>query len=111
MSSNFKLLITTDTSNEVWSYTIKLCESLTLYIKADILLVSFGGKPDKFQEDEAKALNLQVLYTDYFPDKSDPKLMEEAEKYLTTVVNDFDPGILHLNHYMTISDKVECGIL
>lgn len=111
MSSTFKLLITTDVSSEIWSYTIKLCESIKFYIKADILIVSFGGKPDKFQEEEAKALNLDIMYTDYFPEISDKRAVIDAENFLLQVINDFDPNIVHLNHYMTISDKVECPVI
>ncbi|MDD3013107.1 MAG: glycosyltransferase [Candidatus Gastranaerophilales bacterium] len=111
MSSNFKLLITTDTSSEIWNYTIKLCEAVSFYVKADILLVSFGGSPNKLQEEEAKALNIQVMYTDYFPKNSDQNALKNAEEYLVKVIDEFNPNIAQLNHYLSISDRVECPIV
>jgi len=111
MNSNFKLLITTDTSNEVWNYTVKLCEALMFYIKADILMVNFGANLNKFQEEEAKRLNIQVVHTAYFPKSSDQKELKNAEAYLIQVINDFNPNIVHLNNYITISDRVECPVV
>jgi|GEM_PF-2194414 len=110
MNSNFKLLITTDPSSEIWNYTIKLCEALMFYVKAEILLVSLGGSPDKFQEEETKKLNLQVIHTDYYPENSDQESLISVENYLLQVINDFTPNIVHLNHYITISDKIECPV-
>jgi len=111
MNANFRLLITTDTSNDIWSYTIKLCESLMLYIKADILVVCFREKPNKFQEEELKKLNVEISYTDYYPEKSDIYSMEEAENYLIQAINKFNPHIVHLNHHMAISEKIEYPVI
>jgi glycosyltransferase involved in cell wall biosynthesis len=111
MSSKFRLLITTDTSNEIWNYVTKLCESIKISTGADILIIIFGGKPNNSQEEEIKSLNVETINLDYTPEKNAYLDKKDSENLLIKHINEFQPDIVHLNHYFSISDKVKCPVV
>lgn len=111
MGSNFKLLITTDVSNEIWNYAIKLCESIKLSINADILAVNFGKKLDNNKIEEIKSLDIKVISLEYQPEKLLYEEKDNAENFLLNVIKEFKPDIIHLNHYFNLKNKVNCPVV
>ena len=116
MNPKFKLLITTDTSGDVWSYTYALCESLIKNMNIEILVISTGGKPSPFQTNHEELPSCKVIYTDYLlRQRSDfdeyYKQSASFEKYLSQTIEEFSPHLVHLNHYVAPAVKTGTPVI
>jgi len=95
MSSGFKLLITTDSCGDQWDYVLTLCEAVSQLIKAKILVVCFGDKPQNTEK-----YDFEVLYTNLKSSNIANCNTNEISIALYQVIEEFNPDIVHLNHYL-----------
>lgn len=100
MASVFKLLMTTDNSYEVRSYTNTLCEVLSQNMNIEICLVSINSKSDQIDELKFRSYYLNEDLSckeNIFEYKNTCLSCEEA---LKSIIDDFNPHLVHLNHYL-----------
>lgn len=95
------VLMTTDTSNEVWSYSLNLSRKLKKY-GIQVHLLAMGGWPTPAQQVEAENISNVIFY------KSDYKLnwmadswedLDLSKKWINSIYQTVKPDILHLNNY------------
>lgn len=103
MNPNLRILMTTDIKGEVWNHTITLYNMLSQLINAEIMLVSFGGKPTKPVLEQIEKYNFNIQITDYPSEwlnlNSDAfQYINDAKYYLKSLIDEFNPNIVHYNH-------------
>lgn len=99
MTPSLKILMTTDISNNKWDYTNALCQSILSLQKAEILLVSTGRnyEPKVVNYAECVDSGISVKWeNNFYKFKSNN---ERFGSFINELAADFQPNIMHLNHY------------
>lgn len=99
MTPSLKILMTTDIGNNKWDYTNVLAQSILSLQKAQILFVSTGRSYEPKQIDYAEFINsdISVKWENNFHKFKANN--ERFGEFIDEVAKDFQPNIMHLNHY------------
>ena len=102
-----KVLMTTDTTNGIWNYSLELCRTLEKY-NIQVHLVALGGWPSPYQQTEAEERPNVTFY------KSDFKLdwlketwedLNPTRKWLNSIYHTVNPDIFHLNNFSHVEES------
>lgn len=99
MSSSIKILMSTDIANNKWDYTNIVCESILNLHKAEIVFVTTGRS---YQPKESPFANIIESNISTKWENNFQKFKYNNDKlgrFIDEVAYDFQPDIMHLNHY------------
>jgi len=97
--SGLKILMTTDVANNKWDYTYALCQSILSLQKAEILLLTTGRVFEPKTVDFAQCIHSEISVkweNNFYKFKSNN---EKFGFFVNEAVKEFQPDIIHLNHY------------
>lgn len=107
------VLMTTNTKNGIWKYSLDLCKTLEKY-NIQIHLVALGGWPSPYQQVQAEEQPNVILYkSDYKMDwlKESWEELNPTRKWLNSIYHSINPDILHFNNFSHVEESWKSALI